>query len=744
MAVCFSELFGSACSPNLNEILKDVKVTACVPDMEHRSLTVQFFSRSYVSNETMRELENALKSTLKLDTINLIITFAPEALNQGAIADIAEKLKFKNPKINGYLNGANYIITGENEINMELKFGGEEVLKSVKFAEQLSALTESEFGKKVKVSYTGILDADAAEIPLPEPPPEEPKTVSKPQRTSSVKAPEIKKMTFDYKPKDNLPVYLESAQLFYGRKTDTKVIKLCDIVPPSDPDDTVKITAWGEVFGTDIVVRDTKRGGKMATAKFSFSDGTNTVNAVIKKFFDPKYSKNMESDSKDFVEGLKPLKDGSFVLVTGDYGFDKWSGDYFVNVTGIAAIQKYEETDDYEGEKRVELHCHTNMSAHDGVMPASDVINQAFKWGHKAVAITDHGVVQAYPEMAAAVSKIRKNGGDFKVIYGVESYFIDDTRHSLEGLTNKEIGRLSNHQIILVKDLVGLKHLYELVSDANLNHYHGAPGRPIVMRSKLDTLREGLILGSACEQGELYKAIIDGEDEEKLLEIASYYDFLEIQPLGNNEFMVRDSAKPDKVDKKGVVTKNKFRHVTSLEVIKDFNRKVVSLADKLNKPVVATGDVHFLKKEDGILRQIVMAGKGFTDVENQAPLYFKTTKEMLNDFAYFGDRAKEFVIDNPNKIADMISDEVIPVPKGNYPPIIEGSDDLLREICWKNANDRYGFEGKVPEIVETRLEKELNSIISNGFSIMYISAQKLVAYSEENGYLVGSRGSVGS
>ncbi|MBO7218226.1 MAG: PolC-type DNA polymerase III, partial [Clostridia bacterium] len=212
---------------------------------------------------------------------------------------------------------------------------------------------------------------------------------------------------------------------------------------------------------------------------------------------------------------------------------------------------------------------------------------------------------------------------------------------------------------------------------------------------------------------------------------------------GNNEFMIRESAKPEKKNEKtGETTPNKFKHVTSFEVIKDFNRKVVEIADKLGKPVVATGDVHFLKKDDDIIRKILLAGQKFDDFDNQAPLYFKSTEEMLSDFDYFGERAKEFVIDNPNMIADMVDGDVIPVPDGNYPPVIEGSDELLRNICWDNAHRIYGET--VPDIVEKRLEKELNSIINNGFSIMYISAQKLVAYSEENGYLVGSRGSVGS
>ncbi len=207
--------------------------------------------------------------------------------------------------------------------------------------------------------------------------------------------------------------------------------------------------------------------------------------------------------------------------------------------------------------------------------------------------------------------------------------------------------------------------------------------------------------------------------------------------------MVRASGEPDKIDKKtGAVIKNRLRHVKSLDVIRDFNRKVVELGDELGIPVVATGDVHFLKKEDAIIRKILLAGQGFEDFDSQAPLYLKTTEEMLEDFSYFGDRAREFVIDNPNKICDMISDDVIPVPDGNYPPVIEGSDEELERICWERAHSMYGDD--LPDIVSKRLKKELDGIINNGYSIMYMSAQKLVKYSEDHGYLVGSRGSVGS
>lgn len=708
------------------------EISACELDEENRSLVLHTVFKKYIGTERIAKLRSAVKDALSLEDITIDVHFLPECFCEEACRDIVEEIRHKNVVFNGFFNSADFAVDNF-EVKITLKYGGYEGIKSGNFENLFVSLVKQRFGVDVSIKFEGQLED--IEIKMPSPP--KLKQIEEKEKKSE-SAP-TKQIKYDYKPKDNLPVYLESAKVFYGKRINTDITRICDIVPPQNDDEAVPVAAWGEVFGCDIAIKDTKRGGKMVVAKFYFSDNTNSIAASLRKFYDPRYSKDMEREAREFVESIKPLCNGAAVVVNGDYLYDRWSNDFVLEVKALATVVRYEETDDCVLGKRVELHCHTNMSAKDGVTPAGDIINRAYKWGHKAVAITDHGVVQSYPAVAEAVGKIRKSGGEFKAIYGVENYFIDDTRYKIDGLTSKEIAKLRNHQIILVKNLTGLKNLYKLVSDSHLNHFHG---RPIIMRSVLDEHREGLIVGSACEQGELYRAIIDGKSEEELLEIAGYYDYLEIQPIGNNEFMVRDSAKPDKVDKKGNVTPNRFKNVTSIDVIKDFNRKVVDLADRLNLPVVATGDVHFLKKEDGIIRQIVMAGQGFDDIENQAPLYLKTTAEMLEDFSYFGERAREFVIDNPNKIADMVSDDVIPVPKGNFPPVIEGSDDLLRKLCWDNAHRIYG--DPVPEIVEKRLEKELNSIINNGFSIMYISAQKLVAYSEENGYLVGSRGSVGS
>ncbi len=716
----FSEIFGTFLEGETANAVNNCLIEKCELDTAERSLDICLSAQEYIDKEHQVRLLNCLKGTLRLNSCHIDFSFPSELFCKKACEDIVNELKIKNPSLNGYFAGAEYDLK-EDSVKITLKHGGYHRICECEFEKLFKIAVKAKFQREVSVSFDGQLDEVEIELPLPEPPAQN----RQPQRTDGSKAKSSPKTEISFDKREDKPsngiVYLDNPKLFYGRNINTNTKPMIEIT-----DDDREISCWGEVFDIEVRPINTKRG-ESNILTFSFSDYTNSLTCTM--FMDPKR-----------MGEVAPIANGNFILVNGTYEFDDYRKEFRVKPKVMAQLQKYTETDDYEGDKRVELHCHTNMSSKDAVSSAGDIINQAFKWGHKAVAITDHGVVQAYPAAAEAVKKIRKSGGDFKVIYGVEAYYIDDINNDISGLNTKQIGKLRNHQIILVKNLVGLKNLYKLISEAHLKDFHG---RPVTLRSKLETLREGLIIGSACEQGDLYKAIIEERAEEELIRIAEFYDYLEIQPLGNNQFMVRESALPDKKDKKtGATISNKFRKVTSPEVIKDFNRKVVEIADKLGKPVVATGDVHFLKKSDEIIRKILMAGQGFDDFDNQAPLYFKSTTEMLGDFDYFGERAKEFVIDNPNKIAEMVSDDVIPVPEGNYPPVIEGSDEELRRICWENAHKKYGED--VPEIVAKRLDKELNSIINNGFSIMYISAQKLVAYSEENGYLVGSRGSVGS
>ena len=298
---------------------------------------------------------------------------------------------------------------------------------------------------------------------------------------------------------------------------------------------------------------------------------------------------------------------------------------------------------------------------------------------------------------------------------------VEDVNTGLGG--NKEVLKKKyHHLIILVKNQVGLKNLYKIVSAAHTEYFFK---RPRVPRSLLNQYREGLLLGSACEAGELYRAIVAGRDMDELKRIAAYYDFLEIQPLGNNEFMLRNGT------------------VNSLEQIKDFNRKVVELGEALHRPVVATGDVHFQEPEDAIYRSIIQAGSGFKDADNQAPLYFRTTDDMLAQFDYLGpEMAHKVVIENPNRLADRIENGFRAIPWGTYPPSIEGAEQQLRDATWKTAKEHYG--DPLPELVEKRLQKELDSICGHGYAVLYVIAVKLVAYSNQHGYQVGSRGSVGS
>ena len=737
----FADLFGGYIG-DIVKFFDGAVVDNCKLDRETRILTADIEFSSYVRKRVIDEAVRRIKGQLMLNSIQFTLKFPSNKFCPSACIDICEMLKGENCQLNGFLEDAKYTLK-DGVLGIELKHGGLATLNAIKFDSRFIAYVKKLFSIDVTVAFSGItvkediveeyIEKYIPEVPpLPEEAPPEPiqePIVEKPKATpkKAVVLPPPVVHEKGEKPADGLPVFLDTAQLFYGSGIDTNVKPLIDIIPPESIDATTEFVGWGEIFGLEVRDVNTKRG-EMKGVNFSFSDYTNSINA--KMFLKP-----------EVFEGLKLLKNGTCAIFNGVYKFDKWSNEFIVDVKAMASVQKYEEVDDYEGLKRVELHCHTNMSNKDAVCSGDKIVDQAFKWGHRAVAITDHGVVQAYPAAAGAVKKIKKSGGDFKVIYGVEAYFVDDEKNDISEMTAKEIAKIRYHQIILVKNYTGLKNLYKLISLAHLEDFKG---RPTTRKTNLDKYREGLIVGSACEAGELYNAIVHGADEEELERIASYYDYLEIQPLGNNEFMIRESQKPDKIDKKtGETIPNTMRHVVSFDVIKDFNRKVVELADKLNKPVVATGDVHFLKKEDSILRKILMAGQGFEDFDLQAPLYLKSTKEMLDDFSYFGDRAKEFVIDNPNKIADMI-EEIIPVPEGNYPPVIEGSDQLLHDICWNRAMDIYGYEGNIPEIVSKRLDREVSSIIKNGFSIMYVTAQKLVAYSEENGYLVGSRGSVGS
>lgn len=409
------------------------------------------------------------------------------------------------------------------------------------------------------------------------------------------------------------------------------------------------------------------------------------------------------------------LKIGDCVKIRGNAEWDTYENIVVVMARDIEKGTIKKRVDDYP-RKRVELHAHSKMSAMDGLNEIKEMVKMHEAWGHPAMALTDHGVVQGFPEASHSLSK----GSEMKIIYGMEGYVFDDKDWKNPDGTIEYKKPKTNHIILLAQNQEGLKNLYKLVSISHLNYFYRRPRLP---KSVIAEHREGIIIGAACEAGEVFQAILNNKSEEEIEEIVNFYDYLEIQPVCNNEFMIEKGWARNK------------------EELKEFNRRIVALGDKYNKPVVATTDAHYPEPEAALYRNILMAGQGF-DGEGGQGLYLRTTKEMLDEFAYLGnDVAEKVVIDNTNLIADMI-EVVRPVPKDKYPPKIENAEELLRTKCYDRAHSIYG-EPLPPEIKE-RLDAELIPIIREGYAVMYIAAEMLVQKSLSDGYLVGSRGSVGS
>ena len=682
----------------------------------------------------------------------------------------------------------------------------------------------------------------------------------------------------------------DNPDVFYGRDFDEEAVTIDTI-----QGEVGEVVIRGQIIDTDM--RELRNGEK-TIVKIVITDFTDTIAAKI-------FVKNEQRD-----ELMEHLKKGNFIKIKGVTTMDKF--DHEIGLSFLAGMKKIPDFTtprlDNSMEKRVELHCHTKMSDMDGVSDVKDIIKRAKAWGHKAIAITDHGAVQAFTDAYHSVSP----EDDFKVIYGVEAYLVDDLKEIVTNSKNQslddsyvvfdlettgfspntckiiEIGAVkvengviterfsefvnpqvpipfkieeltgirddmvmgagtiedilprfmefckgcvmiahnaefdmsfirkncmdlnlscdytvgdtvamarillpslhrfkldtvakalkislenhhravddaectahifvkfiemlkergietlndlnslgatsvdtvkklpTHHAIILAQNEVGRINLYRLVSESHLTYY---AKRPRIPKSLYLKYKEGLCIGSACEAGELYQAILNGRPQEEIARLVNFYDYLEIQPLGNNMFMLESDKAP----------------VETIEELQEINRKICRLGEEFHKPVVATCDVHFLDPQDEVYRRIIMAGKGFKDSDDQAPLYLRTTEEMLAEFEYLGsEKAREVVITNPNKIAAMC-ERIEPVRPDKCPPVIENSDQMLRDICYNKAHEMYGEE--LPPIVQERLERELNSIISNGYAVMYIIAQKLVWKSNEDGYLVGSRGSVGS
>ena len=682
----------------------------------------------------------------------------------------------------------------------------------------------------------------------------------------------------------------DNPDVIFGRDFEEETIRIEQIMGEMG-----EVAIRGQILSMD----ERPIRGEKTILMFSITDFTDTI--MVKMFCKDEYLKEIKDGG---------IAKGAFLKIKGVTTIDRFDSELTIgSVIGIKKIPSFVSTRmDTSPVKRVELHCHTKMSDMDGVSDVKDIIKRAMKWGHKALAITDHGDVQAFPDANHAIGK----DDDFKIIYGMEAYLVDDLkglvenpmgqsfadsfvvfdlettgfsaaknkiieigavkvvngsiterfstfvnpkvpipyeieqlthitddmvldapmiheilpqfmefcqnavmvahnadfdmsfiRHNcdllglecektvldtvalarvllpslnrfklntiakalnislenhhravddaactaeifikfvemlrergietmenleqMESYTEESIRKLpSYHAIMLAQNDIGRVNLYRLVSDSHIKYYNR---RPKIPKSEFMKYREGILLGSACEAGELYRTLLRGSTQEEVARIVQFYDYLEIQPLGNNAFMLRSDKEP----------------IESEEDLKDINRQIVELGEQFNKLVVATCDVHFLDPEDSIYRSIIMAGKGFDDADQQAPLFLRTTEEMLKEFEYLGsEKAEEVVIENTNKIANMC-EKISPVRPDKCPPVIENSDGMLREICYTRAHEIYGEE--LPPVVVERLERELNSIISNGFAVMYIIAQKLVWKSNEDGYLVGSRGSVGS
>ena len=854
-----------------------------------RTMEVTLFLEETVSHEALHIAGQKLAEVLRLSAAVLLPTYPKEKFGPDYLPELVVRLRQEGALVNGFFEGASARLEG-GTLYIALAHGGGDLLCQARCPEKISAILREEFGLGIQVELEGVLSVqkDSAQFTemMAKAEASLPKVELRPASASVPKERPKQKVAFDI---TGLPFEPDSMQVVIGKPIKERPMKLSDVDQESGT-----VVVWGDIFRAE---KRMTRDGSRAIYSIDFSDYTNSNTLKI-------------IADKDKTDPPDSLTVGKTIVVRGLASYDKYDREITIRPSDVSTVKKISKVDEAPV-KRVELHLHSNMSAMDGITGLDKIIDQAYKWGHRALAITDHGVVQAFPDAMNAVNKIRKEGGEFKVLYGVEGYFVNDmvpavagdedvpfdgefivfdlettglsaateriteigavrlvngevaeefntfvdpetaipvkiteltgitnemvkgapkekealemfyrfckkgnavlvahnapfdtgflkaaarrsgmkyeftsvdtvpiSRSLFPGLKNHKLDTVANHLklppfnhhrasddarvlagifakemeiieadrgvssigkintaltasdpkklpsyhiVILAKNSQGLKNLYKLISMSHLDYFYK---RPRIPKSELIKLREGLIIGSACEAGELFRAILDGKTWNELCDIARFYDYLEIQPIDNNRFLLRE------------------QRVNSEEELQDFNKTIVKLGDRLGLPVVATGDVHFLNESDSIFREILMAGQGFKDAGEQAPLYLKTTGQMLEEFSYLGEKkAYEVVVENTNRIADMV--EVLkPIPDGTFPPHIEGAEEDLQRITWGRARAVYG--DPLPELVEKRLDRELSSIIKHGFSVLYIIAQKLVAKSEENGYLVGSRGSVGS
>lgn len=712
----FADYFSNYVNDDTITYIGNGDITSFTVSRQDRELAVGLNLESFVDYGIVENSQNQIARAMELKKVHINPRFPKSEFSLDNIERILEYVRHESPAANGFFDGCEAELE-DRTLTLCLKKGGKDVLESQKVDRAIANKIYELFDLDFVVIF---LEVQAFDIE---------KAVQKAveeRRAEEQHKKEEEEKNVNHELWDELPVFKDTLKKIYGKAIHEKPKNIADVSTEDG-----YITVWGDVLKTEV--RETKRG----TSKifdFDISDYTSSI--TVKMF-----------DDKRVIDPLvEKINEAGTLVISGGYQFDTFSNQYVLRPYAIASIKKAEKTDD-EPEKRIELHMHTSLSEMDAISSPTALVKQAIKWGHEAVAITDHGVVQALPEAYAASGK----GSKIKLILGMEGYLVDDEKYP-DFLNMKTNQYERYHIIFLVKEdtsmdesipkeerKYGRKNLYEMISASNVKYFKK---RPLIPKSLLRKKRDCIIVGSACEQGEVYQAILEDVDEDKLEEIASFYDYLEIQPNGNNAFMLRTSDQEYVTNKRGEEKKNRYWRVNSEEDLININKKIIALGDKLGKLVVATGDVHFLSEHDAKFRAIIMASKGFDDADNQPPLYFKTTREMLDDFAWAGDRAREFVIDNPKKIADSIMDNIPPIPPGTFQPHIDGANEELTEKCWNMAKDLYG--DPVPEYVANRLQRELDSIIGHGFGVLYVIAKRLVEESERNGYLVGSRGSVGS
>lgn len=711
--VSFLSLFGEYIDHGIAAYFNSATVESIEASLSERRVSMLVGFSAPVDSDVIKKARTELIRVMNLNRLDLGVHFPPETFDINYMASFVREIYEHFPASRTILEGATYNISGD-KLTVELAANGKDMLVNLGCDKFIRQTIDRRFERLITVEFVSNASVQDDIKALEELQKKENQKVAVAPPMANPVA--VSKAPVQKKPKEktyeDLPISVTNAKPLFGSlvKGRPKAIKDC---LPEDGE----VVVWGDVFSLET--RESK-DGRYSIINFNITDYTSSY--PVKVFGERKKCEDLVAN----------LKDGKTVLVRGAINMDTYMHTYLINARAVTEIEKIEKQDNAP-EKRVELHLHTNMSAMDGMTSAKELVSRAIAWGHKAIAITDHGVVQAFPEACNTAAK-----AGIKIIYGMEGYLVDDDAFYDDygfGVDDeippeyieKVRAEKTYHIIIIAKNTQGLKNLYKLITDSNLKFYKR---RPRIPRHRLMQLREGLIVGSACEAGELYRAIVDRKSDEDVLRIASFYDYLEIQPNGNNAFMLRSQDE-------------RYERFKTVEDLENVDRQIIHIADELGKMVVATCDVHFIDPGNAVFREILMTSMGFSDASQQAPLYFRTTDEMLAEFAYLGEEtAKEVVITNPNKIADLCESGMTPFPRGTFPPSLEGADEDLTRICWERTKRDYG--DPVPENVAQRLEKELKSIISNGFGVLYMIAQKLVQNSEEHGYYVGSRGSVGS